>query len=48
MRDDKKNENQHIQFALISAPGQARVDCHGPDHDILDSLHYFNEVARGG
>ena len=46
MRNDKKNEGQHINFSLINPIGQAAINRHCSPALIVKSLEFYNALAK--
>jgi 3-dehydroquinate synthase len=46
MRQDKKNEDHRINFTLLSAPGQARINATAEEDLILAAVRYYNGLKR--
>lgn len=44
MRKDKKNEQQRINFSLLPAIGEVKVNCTASDEQIIDSLRYYQKL----
>ena len=42
MRQDKKNEDHRINFSLLTAVGQAKINQTATAALIVDSLQYYN------
>ena len=46
MTNDKKNENQQINFSLIESPGRVRINQTGSGELIRESLQYYNDCLK--
>ncbi|WP_116127437.1 3-dehydroquinate synthase [Lewinella sp. IMCC34183] len=46
MRQDKKNEGDEINFTLLESPGRAVVNQAATPEVILESLRYYNSLAK--
>ena len=47
MRQDKKNEDDRINFTLLEAPGRARINATAPAELIEQGLRYYNLLSPG-
>jgi len=44
MQHDKKNENQKINFTLLSEPGKYLINCEANKQLVFESINYFNAI----
>ena len=45
MRQDKKNEDERINFTLLAAPGAARINATSEAGLIEEAMRWYNGLA---